>query len=254
MLRAMARRHLVKLFIKNGSSRHGSERETAGRASCGGRQSFPGSKIRAECHLNPTNTLDVAKVSKNWVNVNYPANPPPGAFYQPFNGLAARSPQARPCLEFGEEAYVRCGVQRVLADSASGRAFLQEHGPNLESAPTGVGRSIPAGPACHSHRPGARGAGRCAGGFSAHHPDHRSVHRLLRDAVLPMIRALGGPVWTTAEALRPCRLNLGTLVDGFRQRRPFHKLLLKKILEELTDSPEEIISRIGAKFVTPALE
>jgi hypothetical protein len=58
------------------------------------------------------------------------------AFYQPLNGLAARSAQARPCPEFTDEAYVRCGVQRVVEDSASGRAFLQEHGPQLESAPT----------------------------------------------------------------------------------------------------------------------
>ena len=36
------------------------------------------------------------------------------AFYQPIHGLAARSAQARTCPEFGDEAYVRCGVQRVF--------------------------------------------------------------------------------------------------------------------------------------------
>jgi hypothetical protein len=58
------------------------------------------------------------------------------AFYQPINGLAAQSSQARPCPEFTDEDYLRCGVQRVLEDTQSGRAFLQEHGPSLDHAPT----------------------------------------------------------------------------------------------------------------------
>jgi hypothetical protein len=58
------------------------------------------------------------------------------AFFQPLSGLAGRSYHARPCPEFPDEEYLRCGVQRVLESSESGRAFLQEHGPRLEHAPT----------------------------------------------------------------------------------------------------------------------
>lgn len=58
------------------------------------------------------------------------------AFFQPLVGLAARSPHARPCPEFPDEDYIRCGVQRVLEAAESGRGFLQEHGPQLTNAPT----------------------------------------------------------------------------------------------------------------------
>ena len=58
------------------------------------------------------------------------------AFFQPLAGLAARSPHARPCPEFPDEDYLRCGVQRVLESIGSGRAFLQEHGRRLANAPT----------------------------------------------------------------------------------------------------------------------
>src|SRR5688572_5485842 len=58
------------------------------------------------------------------------------AFFQPLQGLAVRSSQARPCPEFSDEDYLRCGVERVLECSASGRAFLQEHSPRLAHAPT----------------------------------------------------------------------------------------------------------------------
>jgi len=58
------------------------------------------------------------------------------AFYQPILGLAARSSLTRLCPEFSDEDYLCCGVQRVLEASPSGRAFLQEHGPGLNYAPT----------------------------------------------------------------------------------------------------------------------
>ena len=58
------------------------------------------------------------------------------AFFQPLAGLAAQSPHARPCPEFPDEVYVKCGVQRVLESSESGRAFLQEHGSRWTHPPT----------------------------------------------------------------------------------------------------------------------
>ena len=58
------------------------------------------------------------------------------AFFEPLTGLAARSPHTRPCPEFSDEAYLRCGVRRVLEAAASGRGFLQEHGPGLSCEPT----------------------------------------------------------------------------------------------------------------------
>src|SRR5437016_5910341 len=58
------------------------------------------------------------------------------AFFQPLVGLAARSPHARACPEFSDEDYIRCGVQRVLEATPSGRGFLQEHGPGLATAPS----------------------------------------------------------------------------------------------------------------------
>lgn len=58
------------------------------------------------------------------------------AFFQPLNGLAARSSHARACPEVSDEQYVLLGVQRVLEASASGRAFLHEHGPRQAQPPT----------------------------------------------------------------------------------------------------------------------
>ena len=57
-------------------------------------------------------------------------------FFQPLHGLAAASPQARPCPEFSDEQFIRLGVQRVLESSESGRAFLQEHGVRFEDTPS----------------------------------------------------------------------------------------------------------------------
>ena len=57
-------------------------------------------------------------------------------FYQPLEGLAGRSPHARPCPELPDENFIRMGVQRVLEACESGRAFLQEHGPRFENPPT----------------------------------------------------------------------------------------------------------------------
>ena len=55
-------------------------------------------------------------------------------FYQPLEGLAERSPHARPCPELPDDRFLRLGVQRVLEAVESGRAFLQEHGPRLAAA------------------------------------------------------------------------------------------------------------------------
>ena len=48
----------------------------------------------------------------------------------------AASPHARACPEFPDADYLESGVLRVLETSASGRAFLQEHGPRLAHPPT----------------------------------------------------------------------------------------------------------------------
>lgn len=61
------------------------------------------------------------------------------AFFQPLQGLVAASPHHQSCPEFPDEAMVRLGVCRVLEASASGRAFLQEHGPRFPKVP------------CHGH-------------------------------------------------------------------------------------------------------
>jgi len=56
-------------------------------------------------------------------------------FYQPLEGLPTRSPHARPCPELPDADFLRLGVQRVLEHAASGRAFLQEHGPRFVRVP-----------------------------------------------------------------------------------------------------------------------
>lgn len=58
------------------------------------------------------------------------------AFLQPLAGLVAASPHHRPSLEFTDEAWLRLGLQRVLEDVPSGRAFLQEHAPRFPDAAT----------------------------------------------------------------------------------------------------------------------
>src|SRR6516164_9235385 len=57
------------------------------------------------------------------------------AFFEPLEGLTARSPASQPCPEFSDDDYLRLGVQRVLENSESGRAFLQEHGVRFENTP-----------------------------------------------------------------------------------------------------------------------
>ena len=56
-------------------------------------------------------------------------------FFQPLQGLAAASVHARPCPDFSDESFLHLGIQRVLEMSASGRGFLQEHGPRFENTP-----------------------------------------------------------------------------------------------------------------------
>lgn len=57
------------------------------------------------------------------------------AFFQPLTGLVAASPLHQPSLEFTDEQWLRLGLQRVLESVASGRAFLQEHGPRFDYTP-----------------------------------------------------------------------------------------------------------------------
>jgi hypothetical protein len=57
------------------------------------------------------------------------------AFFQPLDGLAAKSLASKACPEFSDDDYLRLGVQRVLESSESGRAFLQEHGVRFENTP-----------------------------------------------------------------------------------------------------------------------
>lgn len=57
-------------------------------------------------------------------------------FFQPLNGLVARSSATRACPEVSDELYVLLGVERMLEGRASGRAFLQEHAPRHASPPT----------------------------------------------------------------------------------------------------------------------
>jgi hypothetical protein len=57
------------------------------------------------------------------------------AFFQPLKGLAAASPEARPCPGFSDDEFLHLGIQRVMQSSESGRAFLQEHGPRFQNTP-----------------------------------------------------------------------------------------------------------------------
>lgn len=57
------------------------------------------------------------------------------AFFLPLKGLVQTSPHTRPCPEFSDDEMLRLGIVRVLETSASGRAFLQEHGPRFPGTP-----------------------------------------------------------------------------------------------------------------------
>ena len=57
-------------------------------------------------------------------------------FFLPLKGLIQTSPHTRPCPEFSDGDVLRLGVFRVLETSASGRAFLQEHGPRFDKTPS----------------------------------------------------------------------------------------------------------------------
>lgn len=56
-------------------------------------------------------------------------------FFIPITGHAERSKHTYPCPAFSDDQWIRVGIQRVLEDVPSGRAFLQEHGPRFESSP-----------------------------------------------------------------------------------------------------------------------
>jgi hypothetical protein len=57
------------------------------------------------------------------------------AFFQPISGLAQASSHTRPCPEISDDLWIRNGILRVLEESSSGRAFLQQHGSRLETTP-----------------------------------------------------------------------------------------------------------------------
>ena len=57
------------------------------------------------------------------------------AFFQPILGLAEASKHTRPCPELCDDLWIRAGILRVLEEVASGRGFLQRHGPRLATLP-----------------------------------------------------------------------------------------------------------------------
>lgn len=57
------------------------------------------------------------------------------AFFQAVAGLADASMHARPCPELPDDLWVRAGILRVLEEVPSGRGFLQQHGPRLNTIP-----------------------------------------------------------------------------------------------------------------------
>ncbi|MDO8348689.1 MAG: hypothetical protein Q7T30_00515 [Planctomycetota bacterium] len=57
------------------------------------------------------------------------------AFFAPIANLAETSRHARPCPEISDSQWVLAGIQRVLEDVPSGRAFLQEHGTRFAQPP-----------------------------------------------------------------------------------------------------------------------
>ncbi len=57
------------------------------------------------------------------------------AFFAPIANLAENSRHARPCPEISDTQWVIAGIQRVLEDVPSGRAFLQEHGTRFAQPP-----------------------------------------------------------------------------------------------------------------------
>jgi hypothetical protein len=57
------------------------------------------------------------------------------AFFAPIANLAETSRHSRPCPEISDSQWVLAGIQRVLEDVPSGRAFLQEHGTRFAQPP-----------------------------------------------------------------------------------------------------------------------
>lgn len=57
------------------------------------------------------------------------------AFFAPIANLAEASRHSRPCPEISDGQWVLAGIQRVLEDVPSGRAFLQEHGTRFAHPP-----------------------------------------------------------------------------------------------------------------------
>jgi hypothetical protein len=56
-------------------------------------------------------------------------------FSQPALQLVAACPSFRICPELSDPAWISLGIQRALHESATGRAFLQTHGPDLDFCP-----------------------------------------------------------------------------------------------------------------------
>ena len=81
--------------------------------------------------------LDAAQVKKflTYMSISKTTHTVDDAFFQPLAGLAAAAAAARPCPELPDETWMRLGLQRVLESAASGRGFLQEHGPRFAAAP-----------------------------------------------------------------------------------------------------------------------
>jgi hypothetical protein len=56
-------------------------------------------------------------------------------FFEPALQLVAACPSFRVCPELSDPAWVAIGIQRALHESATGRAFLQTHGAELDFCP-----------------------------------------------------------------------------------------------------------------------
>lgn len=56
-------------------------------------------------------------------------------FFAPIANLAEASRHSRPCPEISDGQWIQAGIQRVLEDVPSGRAFLQEHGTRFAQPP-----------------------------------------------------------------------------------------------------------------------
>ena len=68
-------------------------------------------------------------------NKNTPATTVEDLFFQPLDQVIDSLENRYPCPQFGDEDWLKMGVQRALEEVQSGRAFLQEHGIRFPNPP-----------------------------------------------------------------------------------------------------------------------